>query len=80
MVGTVSMLFYNLLIKIYIGVAGDASDCATNAPQTGAHYWLDLTPTEINALSIPVWGKVVLTAMNQYGMIIAGIFLLCKHT
>jgi hypothetical protein len=33
----------------------------------GTHLWLDLTPAEIDALSIPSWQKVILLALHAHG-------------
>jgi hypothetical protein len=39
-----------------------------NAPAMGQHFWLDMTPAQINALSVPGWQKIILRAMARYGM------------
>jgi hypothetical protein len=38
-----------------------------DAPPMGTHLWLDLTPAEIDALSIPSWQKVILLALHAHG-------------
>jgi len=49
---------------------GNASTCpdTTNAPSDGQVFYLDMTDTEINALSAPTWRKTILKAMAHYGM------------
>jgi hypothetical protein len=39
-----------------------------NAPAMGQHFWLDMTPAQINAQSVPGWQKIILRAMARYGM------------
>ena len=39
----------------------------TNAPATGQHLWLDMTPATINDLPVPEWKKTVLRALSVYG-------------
>jgi hypothetical protein len=39
-----------------------------NAPAMGQHFWLDMTSSQINALSVPGWKKIILRAMAKYGM------------
>jgi hypothetical protein len=34
----------------------------------GQHFWLDMTPAQINAQSVPGWQKIILRAMARYGM------------
>jgi hypothetical protein len=41
-----------------------------NAPALGQHFFLDMTTSEIQALSIPAWKKTVLRAMAEYGMFV----------
>jgi hypothetical protein len=41
-----------------------------DAPPLGARLWLDLDPQTIDRLDLPHWKRVVLKAMNRYGMII----------
>jgi len=36
----------------------------------GARLWLDYTPAQIDAMNLPAWKKVILKAMNAYGIII----------
>jgi hypothetical protein len=57
------------------GWPGDAKDpdrggytSNTNAPPMGAHFWLSMSPTEIDALPVKDWKKVILRAMAVYGM------------
>jgi hypothetical protein len=33
----------------------------------GSHLWLDLTETDIDALVIPAWQKMILKALHNYG-------------
>ncbi len=40
----------------------------TNAPPMGGHFQLNYTPTQINALTVPAWKKVILRAMATYGI------------
>jgi hypothetical protein len=39
-----------------------------NAPAMGQHFWLDMTPSQINDLSVQRWKKIILRAMAKYGM------------
>ena len=39
----------------------------TNAPPMGTHLWLDLTDTEVDALAIPSWQKMLLKTLHNYG-------------
>jgi hypothetical protein len=50
--------------------AGSGSACAdkTNAPAMGQHFYLDMTETQINALSVSAWQKTILRAMATYGL------------
>ncbi|MFL5892598.1 MAG: InlB B-repeat-containing protein [Solirubrobacterales bacterium] len=48
------------------GTTGQVDD--PNAPAMGQHFWLDLTPAQIDALSVPEWQKIILRAMAKYGM------------
>jgi hypothetical protein len=41
---------------------------APNAPALGQHFWLDVTPSQIDALSVPEWQKIILRAIAKYGM------------
>lgn len=41
-----------------------------NAPALGQHFYLDMTESEIKALSVPVWKKTILRAMAEYGMFV----------
>jgi hypothetical protein len=34
----------------------------------GQHFWLDLSPAQIDALEVPDWQKIILRAMATYGM------------
>ena len=45
---------------------GEVND--PNAPALGQHFWLDVTPSQIDALSVPEWQKIILRAMAKYGM------------
>lgn len=38
-----------------------------NLPPMGARFWLDMTATEIDALSVPAWKKTILKALARYG-------------
>ncbi len=38
------------------------------APPMSAHIWLDMSPTEIDALPVPEYRKIILKAMAKYGM------------
>ena len=38
------------------------------APAMGQHFWLDMTTSQINALRVPGWKKIILRAMAKYGM------------
>lgn len=40
----------------------------TNAPLMGTRFQLNYTETEINALGVPEWKKVLLRAMARYGL------------
>jgi hypothetical protein len=40
----------------------------TNAPPMGARFVLQMSDSEIAALSVPPWKKTILTAMAHYGM------------
>lgn len=42
-----------------------------NAPAMGQRFQLNMTDTEINALSVPAWKKTILRAMARYGMYVA---------
>jgi hypothetical protein len=48
------------------GTTGQVDD--PSAPAMGQHFWLDMTPTQIDALSVPDWQKIILRAMAKYGM------------
>ena len=50
-----------------IGTHGQCSD-PENAPAMGQHFWLDMSPAQINALAVPAWQKIILRAMARYGM------------
>jgi hypothetical protein len=50
-----------------VGTHGVCSD-AQDAPAMGQHFWLDMSPAEINALAVPDWQKIILRAMATYGM------------
>jgi hypothetical protein len=41
-----------------------------NAPALGQHFYLDMTPAQINGLSVPAWKKTILRAMAEYGMFV----------
>lgn len=41
-----------------------------DAPPMGAHFFLDMSESEINALAVPEWRKVILRAMARYGMFV----------
>jgi len=45
---------------------GEVND--PNAPALGQHFWLDVTPSQIDALSVPEWQKIILRAIAKYGM------------
>jgi len=49
-------------------VAGDANDLKW--PVTGARFQLNYTESEIEALAVPAWKKVILRAMREYGLIV----------
>ena len=49
-----------------LGTNGEVAD--PNAPAMGQHFWLDMTPPQIDALSVPEWQKIILRAMAKYGM------------
>ncbi len=40
------------------------------APAMGAHFFLSMTPSEVEALSVPDWQKAILRAMVTYGMFV----------
>ncbi|MDP8975109.1 MAG: LamG domain-containing protein [Actinomycetota bacterium] len=42
----------------------------TNAPPVGAHFHLDMTNSEIEALAVPAWKKTLMRAMARYGMFV----------
>jgi hypothetical protein len=48
------------------GTTGQVADPA--APAMGQHFWLDMTQSQIDALSVPEWQKIILRAMAKYGM------------
>jgi len=39
-----------------------------NAPPMGTRFQLNMTPAEIDALTVPTWKKTILRAMAEYGM------------
>jgi hypothetical protein len=41
-----------------------------NAPPMGAHFYLQMSDAEINALAAPEWRKTILRAMARYGMFV----------
>jgi hypothetical protein len=45
-----------------------------DAPPLGAHFYLDLSDTEINALAVPAWKKPILLAMAHYGLFVGDTF------
>jgi hypothetical protein len=59
----------------YPGWPGDSKDSTrggytsdTSAMPMGAHVYLNYTPAEIDALSIPGWKKVIVRAMAEFGL------------
>jgi hypothetical protein len=42
----------------------------SNAPALGQHFFLNMTESQINALSVPAWKKTILRAMAEYGMFV----------
>ena len=50
-----------------VGTHGQCSD-PKDAPAMGQHFWLDMSPAQINALAVPDWQKIILRAMATYGM------------
>ncbi len=56
--------------RLALGHARHHGECSdpTNAPAMGQHLWLDMTPAQIDALSVPAWQKIILRAMSKYGM------------
>jgi hypothetical protein len=50
-----------------VGTHGLCSD-PWGAPAMGQHFWLDMSPAQINALAVPDWQKIILRAMATYGM------------
>jgi len=46
---------------------GGACSNTTDAPPMGTHLWLDLTASEIDALAIPAWQKMILKTLHEYG-------------
>jgi hypothetical protein len=46
---------------------GAACADRTNAPPMGSHMWLDMSETEIDALSAPAWQKMILRTLHRYG-------------
>ena len=40
------------------------------APALGAHFYLEMTRAEIDALAVPKWQKTILRAMARYGMFV----------
>jgi hypothetical protein len=44
------------------------------APPIGAHFYLDLSDAEIDALAVPAWKKPILLAMAHYGLFVGDTF------
>lgn len=40
----------------------------TSAPAEGQRFQLNMTDTEIDAMNVPPWKKIILRAMQRYGM------------
>ncbi len=49
---------------------GPALACGASPVYNGMHFYLDMTPAEINALELPPWRKTILRAMAGYGMFV----------
>lgn len=49
------------------GTGGTPVSRKPNAPATGAHFFYDRTPAQIDAMNIPKWKKTVLKALSRYG-------------
>jgi hypothetical protein len=47
--------------------SGGACSDRVNAPPMGTHLWLDLTTSEIDALAIAPWQKMILRALHNHG-------------
>jgi hypothetical protein len=56
--------------KIDFPAQGHGLACADrgDAPSEGAHFQLDLSAAEIDALHVPDWKKTILRAMSEYGL------------
>lgn len=73
---TVRYVRYNDFVEPASGTAtpdpgvspGDSNDLSR--PKTGARLQLNMTNSEIEALSMPAWKTTILKAMAEYGMII----------
>ena len=64
---TVRCHFGNVWPADSVGTHGLCSD-PKDAPAMGQHFWLDMSPAQINALTVPAWQKIILRAMATYGM------------
>jgi hypothetical protein len=45
-----------------------------DAPPLGAHFYLDMSEAEIDALPLPAWKKPILKAMASYGLYVGDTF------
>jgi concanavalin A-like lectin/glucanase superfamily protein len=55
---------------VFPAANGDSFDDTVSdddCPPMGARLWLEMTETEINALSVPGWKKTILKALARYG-------------
>ena len=66
--------------SVYPAAPGTGEPCSkegmadTDAPPLGARFVLDMSPDQIEALSVPRWKKTILHAMAEYGMITGDSF------
>jgi hypothetical protein len=50
------------------------SGSEAGAPPLGAHFYLDLSDAQIDALPVPAWKKPILMAMAHYGLFVGDTF------
>jgi hypothetical protein len=56
------------------GTSGLACSSTADAPPIGAHFYLDMSAAQIDALAVPGWKKPILKAMARYGLFVGDTF------
>jgi len=49
-------------------------DSTAGAPPLGAHFYLEMSDAQIEALAVPAWKKPILKAMAHYGLFVGDTF------